>query len=610
MTAIHRFPFSAVVGHNDLKLALILHAIDPAIGGVLLRGDKGTAKSTLARSVATLLPGDAPFVELPVGATEDRVTGSLDLGAALHASEERFRPGLLAAADGGVLYVDEVNLLPDHLVDVLLDAAASGINRVERDGISHEHPSRFVLAGSMNPEEGDLRPQLLDRFGLAVTVRTPTDPDLRAEAVVRRLAFDADPEGFCAQFADHEKELRARLADTPNAVLPPEVVRAVSKVCASLGAEGLRADLVICRAAVALARWEQRMEATLEDAQRVAPLALAHRARRDPLAEGGLEPEMIDRTFDEATSLELSSADQEPEPGDFSDDTNGRSDDHGATPDAPAAVVGLGTSRARRLAVDTTGRRARAEGPRGRLVDDRTPDGPITDAGTLAVAATLRVAAHRRAADPALVPALAGGPLVQRSDLREAVREHRIGRLLVLTVDASGSMGAPARMEAVKGAVLGLLLDAYQRRDRVALVTFRDDGAHIVLRPTGSVEVARTRLETLPTGGRTPLAAGLDAAATLAAQAKSRDMWPLLVVITDGRATAAPDGYDPVAAAHVRAAAIRHAGVESVVVDAETGTTRLGLAEVLASALGGRHLTLPELTAHALEHTLRTEVLP
>ena len=206
------FPFSAVVGQEDAKLALLLNAIDPAIGGVLLRGQKGSAKSTLARGLAALLSEDAPFVELPVGATEDRVVGTLDIEGALTEGRRRFQPGLLAAAHGGVLYVDEVNLLPDHLVDVLLDVAASGLNKVEREGISELHASRFVLAGSMNPEEGDLRPQLLDRFGLAVDVIAAVEPEERAEAVRRRLAFDDAPAKFATAF--DERDLRARLAAT------------------------------------------------------------------------------------------------------------------------------------------------------------------------------------------------------------------------------------------------------------------------------------------------------------------------------------------------------------------------------------------------------------
>ena len=203
-----RFPFSAVVGLDDVKLALLLVAVDPAIGGVLLRGQKGSAKSTLARGLAALLADGAPFVELPIGATEDRVVGTIDLAAALTAGERRFEPGLLAAVHGGVLYVDEVNLLPDHLVDVLLDVAASGVNRVEREGVSHTHPSRFVLAGSMNPEEGELRPQLLDRFGLAADVTAPTDPSMRADAVRRRLDFDTES-GAVGIYALSEADIRA-----------------------------------------------------------------------------------------------------------------------------------------------------------------------------------------------------------------------------------------------------------------------------------------------------------------------------------------------------------------------------------------------------------------
>ena len=280
-----RFPFGAVVGHDDAKLALLLAAIDPAIGGVLLRGQKGSAKTTLARGLAALLPGDAPFVDLPLGATEDRLIGTLDLGAVLTGEGRRFEPGLLAAAHGGVLYVDEVNLLPDHLVDVLLDVAASGVNRVEREGISHEHPARFVLIGSMNPEEGELRPQLLDRFGLAVDLTTSLEPRDRAEAVRRRLDFDTDPAAVARRHAPAEHELGARLACAAPAPVPDSLIVRIGALCAAAGVDGLRADLVISRAAASLAGWESRAEATVDDVRRVAPLALAHRQRRTPFDE-------------------------------------------------------------------------------------------------------------------------------------------------------------------------------------------------------------------------------------------------------------------------------------------------------------------------------------
>jgi magnesium chelatase subunit D len=585
-----QFPFVAVVGQDDAKLALCLAAVDPAIGGVLLRGAKGSAKTTLARGIAALLPGDAPFVELPLGATEDRVIGSLDLAAALTGGEVRFRPGLLAAAHGGVLYVDEVNLLADHLVDVLLDVATTGVNRVERESVAHVHESRFLLVGSMNPEEGELRPQLLDRFGLAVEVLAEADPEARAHAVRRRLAFDADPPAYERSWAETSDQLRRRLAGARPAHVPDPLLQAVSRLCTAAGAESLRADLVTARAAAALAGLEGRPEATVEDVRRVAHLALAHRRRRQPFEQPGMDRDELDRALDDAT--------RPPEQDEVrGDDDPDVPPERTATPDQPAGVVPLSAPRAQSPA---EGRRSPVEAPRGRLVGDRAPDGPVA---SVALAATVRTAAARRAtAEPA-----ADGPLVAATDLREAVREGRAGNLVVLAVDASGSMGAERRMEAAKGAVLSLLLDAYQRRDRVALVTFRGDGADVALRPTASVEVARARLAALPTGGRTPLAAGIGAALDIAVAAdrSSGSHRPLLVLVSDGRATAGPPGADPADAARDAAAAVRRRGVPAVVVDAESGPTRLGLAAELAAAMGARHLTLDELSATALTRVVR-----
>ena len=557
------FPFAAVVGQDEAKLALVLAAAEPAIGGVLLRGQKGSAKTTLARGLASLLANDAPFVELPIGTTEDRLVGSIDLAAALTGGEVRFSPGLLAAAHGGVLYVDEVNLLPDHLVDVLLDVAVSGINRVEREGISHTHPSRFVLIGSMNPEEGDLRPQLLDRFGLAADVLAPADPAERAEAVRRRLVFDADPAAFAGAWPDEP------LPANPPAALPDELVHTVSVLCASVGAEGLRADLVICRAAAALAGLEGRGTTTVEDVRRVAPLALAHRRRQQPFDDPGMAPDEIDQALEQAAAH------------------TGPQDEVVQPDEAPERIARLEAPRA--TAPGASGRRSMVEGQRGRLVGSREPSGTLQ---SVAVGPTIRAAAARRATYDQ-------GPLVAAGDVREAVREQRAGNLVILAVDASGSMGAETRMEAAKGAVLGLLLDAYQRRDRVALVTFRGDGADVALRPTGSIEVAKARLTDLPTGGRTPLAAGIHTALALAQHPADR---PLLVLLSDGRATAGPDGQDPLVAAKEAAAEVRRRKVPAVVVDAEDGPTRLGLAAELAEAMGARYLTLPQLSAASVRH--------
>jgi len=626
------FPLSAVVGQDDLKLALLLCAVDHRLGGVLIRGEKGSGKSTAARGLAALQAG-APFVELPVGATEDRVIGSLDLEGALVDGERRLQPGLLASAHGGVLYVDEVNLLPDHLVDVLVDAAASGVNHVERDGLAVTHPCRFVLAGSMNPEEGELRPQLLDRFGLAVEVRAPADPGARAEVVRRRLAYDADPGRFGAAWSRDEAALAEALTAASGRLdavtLDDAVVDLAAGICAELGAEGLRADLVLARGARALAALEGRDAATADDVVRLAPLALAHRRRRGPFDAPGLEAaelaEALDRLAGDrdargepAGAGGSQDADAAPTAGTGAGNSDrggdSRSDARGSgrasagetagdtridggSPARPRPPVGAGEGAAVTLSAlrpsGAAGRRQRGPAPRGGMVAARAPDGPLTD---LAVGATAVAAAARRATDPQ--PASA--PRLVTDDLRQAVREARTANLAVLVVDASGSMGTQRRMEAAKGAALSLLLDAYQRRDRVALVTFAGEGATVVLRPTGSVEVARARLDAIPTGGHTPLAAGLRAGLEVARQARRTDPGrrPVLVVVTDGRATGGPDrrGPDPAAAALLAGAEVAGAGIEAMVVDAEDGPVRLGLAATLAEVMGARLVALPRLT--------------
>ncbi|MFC0389442.1 magnesium chelatase ATPase subunit I [Muricoccus vinaceus] len=316
------FPFSAIVGQDELRDALLLSAVDPGIGGVLALGDRGTGKSTAVRALAALLPPmmavagcpyhcdparpaalcaacragairavtvAVPVVDLPLGATEDRVVGALDIERALASGVKAFEPGLLARAHRGFLYVDEVNLLEDHIVDLLLDVAASGENVVEREGISIRHPARFVLVGSGNPEEGDLRPQLLDRFGLAVEVRTPTDLRARVEVVKRRDAFDRDPEGIAAAWGAEEAALRARIvaarARLEGTAVPDAAIEDAARLCIALGTDGLRGELTLIRAARALAALEAEPGVTRAHLRRMAPAALRHRLRRNALDE-------------------------------------------------------------------------------------------------------------------------------------------------------------------------------------------------------------------------------------------------------------------------------------------------------------------------------------
>ena len=714
------FPFSAVVGHDDLRLALLLNAVHPGVGGVLVRGEKGTAKSTAVRALAALLPAvsvtegcrfscdpddpdpacpdaphpaqpdrravrDARLVELPVGATEDRLVGSLDLERALSEGVRAYQPGLLADAHRGVLYVDEVNLLHDHLVDLLLDAAAMGRAHVERDGVSVSHAARFLLVGTMNPEEGELRPQLLDRFGLAVEVRAAREVDTRVEVVRRRLAFEDDPLGFADTWRAAETDTAARIAAAQarvgDVVLPDAELRRIASVCAAFDVDGMRADLVIARAAVAHAAWRGVGAVEEEDVRVAARLALPHRRRRDPFDEPGMDPGALDEALRDAAEQDGPDGDgpdgdgpdgdgpdgdgpdgggpdgggpdgggsggpdgrdpdrtdgtltqsagpsgpfaQEPDGG--ASEADPRADQAAGRPNGPSGQPGRAngpfgqdgesdaapppgsTFRARRLVVPgvgegAPGRRSRARTDAGRVV--RPSSVAPRRAADVHLSATVLAAAPHQRARGRRGPAL----LVRPGDLRGAEREGREGNLVLFAVDASGSMAARARMSAVSGAVLSLLRDAYQRRDKVGLVTFRADGAELVLPPTSSVPAAQVRLAGMRTGGRTPLADGLLRARAVLRVERLRDprRRPLLVLLTDGRATvAARDGGvratgrsgDPVHDACRAAALLAADGVATVVVDCESGPVRLGLAGRVAAAAGGELVSIGELSA-------------
>ncbi|MFF6814797.1 putative cobaltochelatase [Streptomyces sp. NPDC012403] len=655
------FPFTAVVGQRDLQLALLLNAVAPNIGGVLVRGEKGTAKSTAVRAMSALLPEvavvpgcrfscdpsapdpacpDGPhetgggaarparMVELPVGASEDRLVGALDIERALAEGVKAFEPGLLAQAHRGILYVDEVNLLHDHLVDLLLDAAAMGASYVEREGVSVRHAARFLLVGTMNPEEGELRPQLLDRFGLTVEVAASREPDQRVEVVRRRLAYDDDPAAFAASWVDEEAAVRQRIIAArsllPQVRLGDSALRQIATVCSAFEVDGMRADIVMARTATALAAWAGRTDVLAEDVRQAALLALPHRRRRNPFDAPGLDEDKLDETLEEFGGD--GDPDTDPDGPDGPDGGGGQppveGPEGGGDAEAPAEAgeageaeqpAGAGSGerspvgaaepfRTKVLSVPgigegAAGRRSRARTEHGRTTGARRPNGALTK---LHLAATVQAAApHQRArgrSGPGLV--------VRRDDLRQATREGRESNLVLFVVDASGSMAARQRMSAVKGAVVSLLLDAYQRRDKVGLVTFRGSAADVALPPTSSVDAAAARLESLPTGGRTPLAAGLLKAHDVLRVERLRDpaRRALVVVVTDGRATGGPE---PVALASRAARLFAAEGVASVVVDCESGPVRLGLAGRLAGELGGSAVTLDELRADSIAGLVR-----
>jgi magnesium chelatase subunit D len=608
VTAEPGYPFSALVGHDRLRLALLLCAVRPEIGGVLIRGEKGTAKSTAVRALArvlTAVDAGARLVELPIGATEDRVVGSLDLQKVLRDGEHAFSPGLLARAHGGVLYVDEVNLLHDHLVDVLLDAAAMGRVHVERDGISHSHDARFVLIGTMNPEEGELRPQLLDRFGLTVDVAASRDVDVRADVIRARLAYEADPAGFSSSYAEADAELARRIARARalvgGVVLPDGELRRIAALCAAFDVDGMRADLVVARTAVAHAAWRGAEIVAEEDIRVAAELALPHRRRRDPFDDPGLDPQRLDEAMEEAgaqgADAESGPDDPEPDPPGGGASADGSGESSGTQRDSPPptrpSAAPSGVFRTKALTVPgvgegAPGRRSRARNRTGTVVS-ATAD-PGEGHGVHVFGTLLAAAGSQR---------VAGRPRPGPEDVRRAVRVGREGNLVIFVVDASGSMAARDRMAAVGGATLSLLRDAYQRRDKVAVITFRGDGARVLLPPTSSVYIASRRLARFDTGGRTPLAQGLLTARDVVVREKARDRArrALVVVLTDGRATGGPD---PVGRARAAAARLVAEGAAAVVVDCETSFVRLGLAADLAAHLGAPVVRLAHLHADEL----------
>ncbi|MFW6082593.1 MAG: putative cobaltochelatase, partial [Chloroflexota bacterium] len=671
---VSTFPFTAIVGQERMKRALVLNAVYPPIGGVLIRGERGTGKSTAARALADLLPEidvvagcpfacdpDRPetwctqcrerfdrgeqlarvrqptrFVDLPVSATEDRVVGTLDIERAIQKGERRFEPGVLAAANRGVLYVDEINLLDDHVVDLLLDAAAMGVNVVEREGISFRHPSRFILIGTMNPEEGDLRPQLLDRFALCVDIESVHDPQERIAIMERNLAFEDDPQAFSDRWADKEQVLSEAIVQARRLLSRVEHSHAnlatIAMVMSELGVDGHRPDLVVVKTARAHAALHERLLITRDDILLAAELALPHRLKRHPLEESSVDLTDLSQRIAEAEVETMSSVEHSQEtdcpdavsrksddgnidePGETSPPEHHRHPRSAALQDVPqwpspgrwwegGEQVEPGTpfdaSRLEtpldQLTRSSGGRRSqtRTSRKRGRYIQSRPSPG---DASDLAFDATLRAAAPRQAGrEEEDGPALA----LRAEDYRRKVRVSRAANLVLFVVDASWSMAVSERMEATKGAVLSLLTDAYQQRDRVGLVVFQKNDALVALPPTNSVELAQQALRDLPVGGKTPLSRGLQVAYEVIDREirQHPDLMPLMVLLTDGAGNVSMTDRPPQNEAYLVAEMFPRAGVRSVVINMENEAFDQGLAETLAARLEAPCYRLAELKA-------------
>ena len=653
------FPFTALVGQERLRYALLLNAINPRLAGLLIQGEKGTAKSTAVRALADLLPeievvkdcvfschpylpnkmcddclkrfkdsGSLPIarrkiriVELPVSATEDRIVGSIDFEYSLKTGSRRLEPGILAYANRGILYVDEINLLPDSLADLLLDAAALGINIIEREGISFKHPAEFILIGSMNPEEGELRPQLLDRFGLCITVDSLPDPIQRLAVIRRQLEFEQGPWAFIQQWQSEQFHLQNRIwqAQTllPQVEISAELLEMISEICLSNNTAGHRADILMCATAKTIAAFEGRQQVILEDLARAAEYVLLHRGRIPMPVQGGIpvpvpSVSQEDKGSDTMVPTNLGEQDEAEDQGEKEE-----------PPETPDSIFPLGNPfHIRSIEVHRDrfyrqryGRRSPSKtlAKSGRYVRSTS----VRRNDDLALDATIRTAAPHQSSREKKGLAIA----IETSDIREKVRERKIGNLLLFVVDASGSMGT-ILMSETKGAIFSLLLDAYKRRDKVGLVAFREDSAEILLPPTNSIELAKKLLEELPTGGKTPLVHGLVTGYQLIKShlRKESQSLPIMILISDCRPNVPwhetpyydyrynEVGYPKVLEEVLSMAQyIQSEGqIKSLVIEVDDRYDHMSKGRDIAEAMGAQYFRIQDLQAKGIVRLLRS----
>ncbi len=664
MTYSFIYPLAAIIGQEELKLSLLLSAVNPAIGGILIRGEKGTAKSTAVRGLIDLLPSidvvsgcrfscdpGKPdlfcddcrnarhplqkkrqmqrLINLPLNCTEDRIAGGIDFSRTIRNGHAVFKPGLLADANRALLYIDEVNLLDDHIVDLILDCAASGCNIVEREGFSFSHPSRFILVGTMNPEEGELRPQLLDRFGLCIEVQATEDLEERVTLLNRREEFDHNPARLLDRFEKKSAQIRKQVKDGIDRLatvrMKPGTRSFIAELCETNHVAGHRADLVMEQAALALAALEGDKEVGVKHISRIAPMVLLHRSRDvEPPSPPQSQPEP-DGESDEQNELQG----EKPDPGEQGEPENkvspatqdgeeqqekkgrrqkeeeqqkkhtsgnGEDDEQLFEIGTPFKVKKISCPKDRQI------RRGQGRRSRSRI---SLKQGRYSRAGKEGVKGDIALDATIRAAAPYQKKRTGSLAIkLEEGDILFKIREKRVGNLILFIVDGSGSMGARGRMSATKGAIMSLLLDAYQKRDKVAMVTFRRREAGVNLPVTNSVELAGKLLAEMAVGGRTPLSAGLvtgyrEIRNYLVREPTGR---PIVIILTDGKGNVSLTGESPinemVRLANVMAQEKR---AKYIVIDTEEeGLVTFGLAGKLAAALGGDFFKINDIQAEDL----------
>ena len=613
---VRPFPFSAIVGNARPKGALKCALSSQDISSVLICGPRGSGKTILARSAPGISGRRAVIV--PLNVEEDGIFGGMDLEDTLREGRVRSSAGLIARADGNILLMENINLFPEHIVHQVLNAAETRASTVERDGISETRESCFLLIATMDAEEGGLSDHLLDRFDICVFMDRIDDEDLRSEIVERRMAYEADPVGFCALYAEAEATTAAEISKARSRVrfarVPEGYCGAISEVCTRLNVAGHRGDIAVMNASCALAALDDRDFANLDDLKEAAAICLEHRRNDSDERQDQEEQEPPEPPEEGEGEDDRGDEDQQSQnPSDVPDEMPDEQPD--LPPPAPQdssqeEVFAIGDvyrviDYMPKERVPQTGNKAgrhtetASNDLNGRCIGYRIPQGRIRD---IALTASIRAAAPyqvlRDHSELAVV--------LTRDDLREKVREKRQGRNILFLVDGSGSIGAQRRMVAVKGAILSMLRDAYQKRDSIGMAVFRTDHAEEVLPLTRSILKAYHVLSEIPTGGRTPLTHGLIKGHEILREHISRDSSPVMVILSDGRCNVPyTAGEKPLDEMFNTARALSDSGIRFIVIDTECGRLRFGMALDLCRALNGTYLKLEDLNADCIERSVR-----
>ncbi|GAA6325487.1 magnesium chelatase subunit D family protein [Fusobacterium ulcerans] len=633
------FPFVAVEGQERIKKALLLNIVNKKIGGVLINGEKGTAKSTLVRGLGELF-SEMKVINLPLNITEDNLVGSIDIEKTMKSGKKVFQEGLLKKCHGNILYVDEINLLGDSIVSSILEVASREMNYVERDGVSFSHECRFVLIGTMNPEEGDLRPQLLDKFGLYANAVGICDVLERVRIVKKRLEYENSPIEFCEKYREEEEILKEKVNRAKERVekikVSEQIMNISVKIVEEANTVGNRAEIILIETAKALAALDGRSYLNIDDLKEAAIFVLPHRTnqkqestpqnKENELEDNNHEDEQEDNESEENN---LPDEEQEKETPEESGKENEEKNDSETSENSDKneeekknnenteseEEFGIGEIfKVKDILIDTvhdtkkragTGKRCKTKSGslQGRYIKSTLPKGKVRD---FAFDATIRAAAPYQPKNKENNLMIS----IKKEHIRVKVREKRTGASILFVVDSSGSMGVKKRMEAVKGAIMSLLKDAYEKRDKVGMVSFRRDRAEELLPITRSIDLAQKKLEKLTTGGKTPLAEGIAKAYTIMKNEirKDKEIVPLIVFLSDGKGNFSVSGKDPVKESIKMAEKIKNDGIRAIVIDTEEGFIKLEMAKTLSEAMKADYYKLENLKSEDMLKLIKDNI--